>query len=144
MSGLKKTSDTDELVITVDRVLRVVGHIALFITAFWRNVYLFKYPRMGYVFFTFLIILFNLGSAFTYLRFFLFSLLVAMIYHFPPSRRLILNILDVYFFNYIHKYFIPPLCLSSNELKFRKWTSNLISIKQDYRLTSNGKIEKTQ
>jgi hypothetical protein len=36
---------------TVDRVLRIMGNIALLIQAFWRNVYLFKYPRMGYLFF---------------------------------------------------------------------------------------------
>lgn len=42
---------------TVDRILRIMGNIALFIQAFWRNVYLFKYPRMGYLFFA--IILFN-------------------------------------------------------------------------------------
>lgn len=144
MSGLKKTSDTDELVITVDRVLRVIGNIALFITAFWRNVYLFKYPRMGYTFFTLLIVLFNIGSALIYLRLFLYSFIIGMLYHFPPSRKLIVKILDVYFFSYRHEYFVAPLCLSTNELKFRKWTANLISIKKDYRLTENGKIEKTQ
>jgi hypothetical protein len=36
---------------TVDRVLRILGNIALLIQAFWRNIYLFKYPRMGYLFF---------------------------------------------------------------------------------------------
>ncbi len=144
MSGLKKTSDTDELVITVDRVLRVIGNIALFITAFWRNVYLFKYPRMGYVFFSFLIVLFNFGSAFFYLRLVLYSLILAMFYHLPLSRELILNILDVCFFKYRHPFFVPPLSLSTNELKFRKWTNNLLSIKNDFRLTENGKLEKTQ
>lgn len=135
MSGLKKTSDTDELVITVDRVLRVIGNIALFITAFWRNVYLFKYPRLGYTFFTFLIIIFNLGSAFLYLRLLLYSLIIAMFYHLPASRSFILNILDACFFNYRHPFFISPRSLSTNELKFRKWTSNLLSIKKDFKLT---------
>jgi len=47
----------DELSVTVDRVLRIIGHIALFITKFWRNVYLFKYPKVSKVFFTFLLLL---------------------------------------------------------------------------------------
>ena len=86
MNGLKNTSDTDELVITVDRVLRVIGNIALFITAFWRNVYLFKYPRMSYFFFTYLIILFNFGSSFLYLRLFACNFVIAMLYQLPKSR----------------------------------------------------------
>lgn len=144
MSGLKKTSDTDELVVTVDRVLRVIGNIALFITAFWRNVYLFKYPRLGYTFFSFLILIFNFGSAFFYLRLLLYSLIIAMFYHLPISRPLILNVLDTYFFKYRHPSFVPPLSLNTNELSFRKWTSNLLSIKKDFKLTENGKLEKTQ
>lgn len=140
MSGLKKTSDTDELVITVDRILRIIGHVALFITASWRNIYLFKYPRMSYAFFSLLIILFNFGTALVFLRLFLYLFIIGMLYHWPPARALTHNILDVYFFNYRHSYFVPPRCLSTDELKFRKWTQNLNAIKEDYRLTANGKL----
>jgi hypothetical protein len=89
MSGLKSTSDTDELVITVDRVLRVIGNIALFIQAAWRNVYLFKYPRMGYAFFSSLIVLFLLGSPGTIFHIIMMTILSAMVYNFPPCYKLI-------------------------------------------------------
>ena len=134
MTGLKSTSDTDELVITVDRVLQVIGNLALFITAFWRNVYLFKYPRMSYAFFMYLIILFNFGTSFLYIRLFVFNLVIAMLYQLPNSRKLIQNVLDVYFFKFRHPAFIKPLCLSSSELKFRKWSAGLSNLKRDYRL----------
>ena len=144
MSGLKSTSDTDQLVITVDRVLRLIGNIALFITAFWRNVYLFKYPRMSYTFFVLLILLFNFGSAFSYFRLFLYSFLIAMFYHLPFSRKIIVSFLDVYVFKYIHPKFKMPLCIFGNQLKFLQWTTNLTAIKKDFRLTGNGKLQKTQ
>lgn len=114
LSGLKSTSDTDELIITVDRVLRVIGNIALFITAFWRNVYLFKYPRMSYFFFVYLIILFNFGNSFLYIRLFACNFVIAMLYQLPKSRSLILNVLENYFFKFRHPSFINPLCLSSS------------------------------
>jgi hypothetical protein len=87
MKGLKSTQDTELLVITVDRVLRVIGNIALFITSFWRNVYLFKYPRMGYAFFTVLPILFLLGNAGLLFQLLLASILLAMAYNLPPVHR---------------------------------------------------------
>jgi len=93
MSGIKSTSDTDELVITVDRVLRVIGNIALFIQASWRNVYLFKYPRLGYAFFSSLMILFLLGSAGTIFQIIMMIVLSAMLYNFPPCYRLIQSLL---------------------------------------------------
>lgn len=89
MSGLKSTSDTDELVTTVDRVLRGIGHIALFIQAFWRNVYLFKYPRLGYTFFSTLMILFLIGSAGTIFQIIMMAILTAMVYNYPPCHKFI-------------------------------------------------------
>jgi hypothetical protein len=56
LKPLKSLDDIDDLGLTVDRVLRILGTIALFIQAFWRNVYLFKYPRMGYLFFAIVLI----------------------------------------------------------------------------------------
>lgn len=55
LKGLKGMDDIGDLIVTVGRVLRVLGNIALIIQAFWRNVYLFKYPRMGYLFFSVLL-----------------------------------------------------------------------------------------
>jgi len=92
-NGLKNTSDTEDLILTIDRVLRVVGNLALFITACWRNVYLFKYPRMSYVFFAWLIILFNFGTSFLYIRLFVCNLLIAMIYQHPKAKSVIDNAL---------------------------------------------------
>lgn len=125
MNGIKSSLDTEDLILTIDRVLRVVGNLALFITAFWRNVYLFKYPRMSYVFFTWLIILFNFGNSFLYIRLFVCNLLIAMIYQYPRAKELIDNVLEIYFFKYIHPAFIAPRSISSGELKFRKWASNM-------------------
>lgn len=82
------------LVITVDRVLRVIGNIALFITAFWRNVYLFKYPRMGYAFFTLLPILILFGNAGTVFQLLLGSLLMGMAYNLPRIHFLINLLLE--------------------------------------------------
>lgn len=56
ISEIKGLENVDILIITIDRVLRVLGNIALKIQSFWRNVYHFKYPRMGYTFFFLLII----------------------------------------------------------------------------------------
>jgi hypothetical protein len=142
MAGLKSASDTDELVLTVDRVLRVIGNAALFITAFWRNVYLFKYPRMGYTFFVYLILLFNFGTSFLYFRLFLCNFLLAMLYHLPQTRVFIEHFMNEYFFKHKHPSFKPPKCLSSNELKFRKWTKNLENIKRDYKQLASSKLEK--
>ena len=114
LSGLKSTSDTDELVITVDRVLRVIGNIALGITSFWRNIYLFKYPRMGYTFFTFLLILFNTASAGNYYSLLVILLIAAIAYHSPYLKPFIATLTDTYLFKHIHPSFKQPLCLSSN------------------------------
>jgi hypothetical protein len=51
----------DDLSITVDRALRIIGNIALFITASWRNIYLFKYPTLAKTFFGILLTLFWLA-----------------------------------------------------------------------------------
>jgi hypothetical protein len=83
LSGLKSASDTEELVITVDRVLRVIGNIALFIQAFWRNVYLFKYPIMGYIFFVFLFLHFMFGSASALFQILITLIIASMAYHIP-------------------------------------------------------------
>jgi hypothetical protein len=144
MKGLKSTQDTELLVITVDRVLRVIGNIALFITHFWRNVYLFKYPRMGYALFTILPILILLGNAGMAFQLLLGAVLLAMAYHLPPVHRFITILLEAYVFNHKHPDHKPPLCIDSNELKFIKWTQNLAKLKEDYRLTLEGKLEKSE
>jgi uncharacterized protein YacL len=135
MKGLKSTQDTELLVITVDRVLRVIGNIALFITSFWRNIYLFKYPRMGYAFFITLPFLILFGNAGLLFQMLLAALITAMFYHIPHCNRFIKIFMDAYVFQYRHKYFKQPLCVDSNELKFIKWTQNLVKLKEDYRLT---------
>jgi hypothetical protein len=56
LKPFNSTDDVDDVGRTIDRVLHVVGSIGLFIQAVWRNVYLFKYPRMGYLFFTIVLI----------------------------------------------------------------------------------------
>lgn len=114
MQGLKSTQDTELLVITVDRVLRVIGNIALFITAFWRNVYLFKYPRMGYAFFTLLPILILLGNAGVVFQLLLGSLLFAMAYNLPRIHYLLKLLLDAYVFSQKHPCHKQPLCIDSN------------------------------
>lgn len=112
MNGLKSSSDTEDLILTMDRIMRVIGNQALFITAFWRNVYLFKYPRMSYIFFAWLILIFNFGNSVIYLKLFVTNIIVAMIYYFPRVKAVIDNAADIYFFKYIHPSFIPPRCLS--------------------------------
>lgn len=102
MKGLKSTQDTELLVITVDRVMRVIGNIALFITAFWRNVYLFKYPRMGYTFFVFLLLMFLLGTAGNVFEMLISLILFAMIYNIPPLKATIHYYLQEYVYNYRH------------------------------------------
>jgi uncharacterized protein YacL len=89
MKGLKSTQDTDLLVITVDRVLRIIGNIALFITAFWRNIYLFKYPRMGYTFFVFMLFMFLFGTAGRVFEVLISLILFAMVYNIPVLKKLI-------------------------------------------------------
>jgi hypothetical protein len=89
MKGLKSTQDTELLVITVDRVLRVVGNIALFITSFWRNIYLFKYPRMGYAFFIILPFLILFGHASMLFQMLICSLIAALFYNFLPCNKAI-------------------------------------------------------
>lgn len=125
MKGLKSTQDTELLVITVDRVMRVIGNIALFITAFWRNVYLFKYPRMGYAFFVFLLLMFLFGTAGKIFEVLISLILFAMIYNIPPLKATIHYYLQQYVYNYRHECHKQPLCLNSNELKFYKWIQNL-------------------
>ena len=56
VTGLR-LEDMDQLSVTVDRVLRIIGHVALFIIKFWRAVFLFKYPRLAKTFFTILLLL---------------------------------------------------------------------------------------
>lgn len=114
MQGLKSTQDTELLVITVDRVLRVIGNIALFITAFWRNVYLFKYPRMGYAFFTLLPVLILLGNAGVVFQLLLGALLFAMAYNLPRIHYLLNLLLDAYVFSRKHPSHKQPLCIDSN------------------------------
>lgn len=125
MQGLKSTQDTGLLVITVDRVLRVVGNVALFITSVWRNVYLFKYPRMGYTFFSFLPLLILFGSAGLLLQILAGAVIIGMAYQWPPLHRFGTALLDAYVFKYRHQYYQQPFCIDSNELKFIKWTQNL-------------------
>jgi hypothetical protein len=74
---------------TVDRVLRVIGNIALFITAFWRNVYLFKYPIMGYTFFIFLLNLFIFGSAGLLFEILIGLIIFVMIYNMPLCNNFV-------------------------------------------------------
>lgn len=89
MQGLKSTQDTELLVITVDRVLRIIGNIALLITAFWRNIYLFKYPRMGYSFFTFLPILIIFGNSGILFQLLIGLIIFTMIYNYPRCNKII-------------------------------------------------------
>ena len=140
MKGLKSTQDTELLVMTVDRVLRVIGNVALFITAFWRNVYLFKYPRMGYCFFTALPFLFLLGHAGLFFQLLVGCLIAAMVYHLPRCHRVITALMEHYVFRHKHPSHKQPLCIDSNELKFIKWTQNLAKLKEDYSLLASGKL----
>lgn len=140
MKGLKSTQDTELLVITVDRVLRVIGNVALFITAFWRNIYFFKYPRMGYSFFIALPFLILFGHAGLFFQLLITSIIVAMVYNIPRCNVVITALMDDYVFRHKHPSHKQPMCIDSNELKFIKWTQNLVKLKEDYTLLINGKL----
>ena len=99
---------------------------------------------MGYAFFTVLPILILFGHAGLVFQLLLGAILFAMAYHLLSVNRFINILLETYVFNHKHPDHKPPLCINSNELKFIKWTQNLAKLKEDYRLTLEGKLEKTE
>lgn len=98
---------------TVDRVLHIMGNIALLIQAFWRNVYLFKYPRMGYIFFA--IILFNAVflEVNDIVREFIAFILLCVLYQEKHIHLAFRYLMDRFLFCRIHKNFKNPLILST-------------------------------
>ncbi len=105
--------DVDELGVTVDRALRIIGSVALFVTNFWRNVYLFKYPKLARLFFISLLLL----NVFAEIKVFItigFFLLIFVITYNHPSLHLPLKILaEETVFSEIHPNFVQPLCLGA-------------------------------
>ena len=107
-------ADTDILVVTVDRVLRVVGNAALFITACWRNIYQFKYPRLAQPFFSLLLLLFLLADASQIFQLLVFGIISTMVYNYPSVHKYLTPFLDLYIFSHKHNHHLQPECLSSN------------------------------
>ena len=99
---------------TVDRVLRVIGNIALFITAFWRNVYLFKYPIMGYSFFIFLLNLIIFGTAGLLFQILIGLIIFIMIYNMPFCNKFIKQAFEDYVFANKHEDHRQPLSIDTN------------------------------
>lgn len=73
----------DELSITVDRALRIIGNIALFIINFWRNVYLFKYPKLARLFFTSVLLLNIFAEAKIFFTIAFLVLIFVIVYNHP-------------------------------------------------------------
>ena len=105
--------DVTELSITIDRVLRIFGHIALFIQAFWRNVYLFKYPRMGYAFFSCLLFTLLLLDTNYVLTILLVNTTLGIIYNHPKVSIYMNEILNQYVF-ILHQDFKCPRILGKS------------------------------
>ncbi len=77
----------DELSVTVDRVLRIIGHIAIFIIKFWRSVFLFKYPKLAKTFFTLLLLLIVFAEAKVFISMLFLILVAAIFYNHPKLHR---------------------------------------------------------
>lgn len=67
-----------------------------------------------------------------------------MTYNIPSCNTMIKQFMEDYVFKYRHQSHKQPLCIDSNELKFIKWTQNLIKLKEDYALKVDGKLQKTE
>jgi hypothetical protein len=95
---------------------------------------------MGYAFFILLPFLILFGHAGMLFQMLISSLILAMFYNFPPCNKATKLLMDAYVFQYRHNHHKQPLCIDTNELKFIKWTQNLIKFREDYKLLINGKI----
>ncbi len=77
----------DELSVTVDRVLRIIGHISIFIIKFWRSVFLFKYPKLAKTFFTLLLLLCVFAQAKEFISVLFLILVAAIFYNHPKLHK---------------------------------------------------------
>lgn len=93
ISGLK-LGDMDELGVTVDRALRIIGNVALFIINFWRNVYLFKYPKLGRTFFSILLMLTLFADIKIFITVGFVILILAILYNNPKLNKALKIILN--------------------------------------------------
>ena len=89
----------DHLSITLDRALRIIGIIALFVVNFWRNVYLFKYPKLAKFFFTGLLILVIFANIKTFVTIGFGILIAAIFYNHPKMHKPLSLILNYIFFS---------------------------------------------
>lgn len=118
-----------------------MGTVALFIQAFWRNVYLFKYPRMGYTFFCLILINAVFFEVNEIVREFIAIILLAIIYQQKHVKLVVNYFLDQFIFSKIHRNFKKPLILSTSEVKYLKWSNQMKYIAEDYEMI-DGKLEK--
>lgn len=98
---------------TIDRVLRIMGTIALLIQAFWRNVYLFKYPRMGYFFFFIILVNAVFCDVNDIVRELVVFILLCVIYQEKHVNIIVKYLMDRFLFSYVHPNFKKPLILST-------------------------------
>lgn len=82
-----KLEDMDQLSVTVDRALRIIGNVGLFITCFWRNVYLFKYPRLGRAFFVVLLLMALFAEIKLFITMGFVIIITAILYNQPQINR---------------------------------------------------------
>lgn len=110
---LQGIDDIDDLANTVDRVLRIMGNIALLIQAFWRNVYLFKYPRMGYLFFFVILVNAIFCDVNDIVREIVAFILICVIYQEKHVNIIVKYLMGRFLFSHIHPNFKNPLILST-------------------------------
>lgn len=89
----------DELSVTVDRALRIIGNIALFIINFWRNVYLFKYPKLAKLFFISLLLLDFFGDAKVFITIGFMILIFVILYNNPKLNLPLKLIIEILLFS---------------------------------------------
>lgn len=134
LKQLKGIDDIDDLALTVDRVLRIMGTIALLIQAFWRNIYLFKYPRMGYLFFFIVLLNAIFCDVNDIVREFVAFVLGCVIYQQKYVNIVVSYLMERFLFCRMHPNFKKPLMLSTGEVKYLKWSNQMKYIAEDYEM----------
>lgn len=119
-----KLEDATELIFAIERILKMVSQIFLFMKALYRNAYLFKYPRVGYTFFSSLICLCLFADVNTLLYVVILILVTGIFYNHPKGNKVINYLGNKYLF-ILHPCFKIPQVLSTVDLKLLKWSNNL-------------------
>lgn len=118
-----------------------MGNIALLIQAFWRNVYLFKYPRMGYLFFMIVLLNAVFMDVNDIVREFVSLILLCVIYQEKHMNIIIKYVMNKFLFCNTHPNFKKPLILSTGEVKYLKWSHQMKYIAEDFEM-KDGKLVK--